>query len=69
MRRIRKSFAKTVQIIEPPHLIAMQRESYEHFLQRDIAPEFRKDHGLQSIFQSVFPITDFNGLCSLEFVR
>jgi DNA-directed RNA polymerase subunit beta len=47
----------------------MQRESYEHFLQRDIAPELRRDHGLQSIFQSVFPITDFNGLCSLEFVR
>jgi DNA-directed RNA polymerase, beta subunit len=69
MRRVRKSFAKTRQIIEPPHLIAMQRESYEHFLQRDIAPELRKDHGLQAIFQSVFPMTDFNGLCSLEFVR
>ena len=69
MRRVRKSFAKTNQIIEPPHLIAMQRESYEHFLQRNIAPELRRDHGLQSIFQSIFPITDFNGLCSLEFVR
>ncbi len=69
MKRVRKSFAKTSQIIEPPHLIAMQRESYEHFLQRDIAPELRKDHGLQAIFQSIFPIEDFNGLCSLEFVR
>jgi DNA-directed RNA polymerase subunit beta len=69
MRRVRKSFAKTSQIIEPPHLIAMQRESYEHFLQRDIAPESRKEIGLQAIFQSIFPITDFNGLCSLDFVR
>lgn len=69
MKRVRKSFAKTSQILEPPHLIAMQRQSYEHFLQRDIAPEERKDHGLQAIFQSIFPITDFNGLCSLEFVR
>lgn len=69
MKRVRKSFAKTSQIIEPPHLIAMQRESYEHFLQRDIAAEARKDHGLQAIFQSIFPITDFNGFCSLEFVR
>jgi len=69
MKRVRKSFAKTSQILEPPHLIAMQRESYEHFLQRKIAPELRKDHGLQSIFQSIFPISDFNGLCSLEFVR
>jgi len=69
MRRVRKSFAKTHQIIEPPHLIAMQRESYELFLQRSIAPELRRDHGLQSIFHSIFPISDFNGLCSLEFVR
>jgi len=69
MKRVRKSFAKTSQIIEPPHLIAMQRESYEHFLQRGIAPELRREHGLQAIFQSIFPIADFNGLCSLEFVR
>lgn len=69
MKRVRKSFAKTSQIIEPPHLIAMQRESYEHFLQRNIAPELRREHGLQAIFQSIFPIADFNGLCSLEFVR
>lgn len=69
MRRVRKSFAKTHQVIEPPHLIAMQRESYESFLQRDVAPEQRRDQGLQAIFQSVFPITDFNGLCSLQFVR
>lgn len=69
MKRVRKSFAKTSQVVEPPHLIAMQRYSYEYFLQRDIAPEERKDTGLQNIFKSVFPITDFNGQCSLEFVR
>ncbi|PIE57967.1 MAG: DNA-directed RNA polymerase subunit beta [Desulfobulbus propionicus] len=69
MKRVRKSFAKTSHIVEPPHLIAMQRESYEHFLQRDVAPDERKEAGLQAIFQDIFPITDFNGLCSLEFVR
>ena len=46
----------------------MQRESYEHFLQKDTAPDQRKDYGLHGILHSVFPITDFNGLCSLEFV-
>lgn len=68
MNRVRKSFAKTRQVIEPPHLIAMQRQSYERFLQADIAPDQREDVGLQAIFKNVFPITDFNGLCSLEFV-
>ncbi len=69
MNRVRKSFAKASQVIEPPHLIAMQRHSYELFLQRDIAPDARKDIGLQTIFKDIFPINDFNGLCSLEFVR
>ncbi len=69
MKRVRKSFAKTLQIVEPPHLIAMQRHSYERFLQRDIDPDAREDFGLQAIFKNIFPLTDFNGLCSLEFVR
>ncbi|MDH3347653.1 MAG: hypothetical protein OEM02_06095, partial [Desulfobulbaceae bacterium] len=69
MNRLRKNFAKISQVIEPPHLIAMQRHSYERFLQVDIDPNQREDIGLQAIFKSIFPITDFNGLCSLEFVK
>ncbi len=69
MNRVRKSFAKASLVVEPPHLIAMQRHSYELFMQRDIAPDARQDVGLQRIFKDIFPINDFNGLCSLEFVR
>ncbi len=69
MKRIRKSFAKTQGQIEPPHLIAMQRQSYERFLQLHEDPDERGDFGLQAIFKNIFPITDFNGHCSLEFVR
>ncbi len=69
MKRVRKSFAKTSQIVEPPHLISMQRHSYDRFLQRDAEPDAREDFGLQAIFNNIFPLTDFNGLCSLEFVR
>jgi DNA-directed RNA polymerase subunit beta len=69
MNRVRRSFAKISQTFEPPHLIAMQRLSYERFLQRGVNPDEREDFGLQAIFKNIFPITDFNGLCSLEFVR
>jgi len=69
MKRVRKSFAKTIRIVEPPHLIAMQRHSYDRLLQRDVDPDSREDFGLQAIFKNIFPLTDFNGLCSLEFVR
>jgi DNA-directed RNA polymerase subunit beta len=68
IRRVRKSFAKSKEIVEKPHLIAMQRMSYEKFLQYDKQPDQREDVGLQSIFKSVFPVEDFNGTCSLEYV-
>ena len=69
MKRVRKSFAKTEEIIQKPHLIEMQQLAYEGFLQLGVDPDQREDKGLQHIFKSVFPIDDFNGICSLEFVR
>ncbi len=69
MERIRKNFATAETVLEPPHLISMQRLSYEKFLQMDSDPDEREDFGLQAILKNVFPINDFNGVCSLEFVR
>jgi DNA-directed RNA polymerase subunit beta len=69
MERIRKKFATVENIIEVPHLISMQRKSYEKFLQMDREPEDREDYGLQAILKNVFPINDFNGMCSLEYVK
>ena len=66
--RIRKNFGKIRKIIEIPDLIGMQRESFKRFLQMDVPCEKRKDIGLQSVFKSVFPIKDFTGSASLEFV-
>ena len=69
MERVRKSFATAASVMEPPHLISMQRLSYEKFLQQDTDPDQREDFGLQAIFNNICPISDCNGLCSLEFVR
>ncbi|MCI5194144.1 MAG: DNA-directed RNA polymerase subunit beta [Candidatus Electrothrix sp. AU1_5] len=68
MKRVRKGFAKTRKLVEPPHLIAMQRHSYDRFLQMNVDPSQREEIGLQAIFKNIFPISDFNGLCTLEFV-
>ncbi len=65
--RIRKNFGKTEQVTEMPNLIEMQRYSYERFLQKDVHWENREPFGLQSVFKSVFPISDFAGLANLEF--
>ncbi len=66
--RIRKSFAKNKQVIEIPNLIELQKSSYEAFLQKDMDPDRRGDLGLNGVFKSVFPISDFNNTASLEFV-
>ncbi|MDY0163614.1 DNA-directed RNA polymerase subunit beta [Desulfobotulus sp.] len=67
-KRVRKRFGGKHTIIDIPDLIGMQRESYERFLQMDVSPEQRRDIGLQAVFKSVFPIKDFTGSASLEFV-
>ncbi len=68
-RRIRKSFGKIEKIMETPNLIDMQKNSYERFLQKDVLPEEREEIGLQAAFKGVFPIHDFAGSSSLEFVK
>jgi len=66
--RVRKSFSKIPGILEIPNLIEIQKQSFERFLQTAIEPEKRETTGLQAVFQSIFPIKDFNDTASLEFV-
>ena len=66
-RRVRKDFGKIPSTVKIPNLIEIQRQSYEQFLQKDIAPDRREEVGLQAVFKSVFPIADYNGNAELEF--
>jgi DNA-directed RNA polymerase subunit beta len=66
--RARKNFGKIQKVADIPNLIAIQKSSYDKFLQADVPPEKREDTGLQGVFKSVFPIKDFNETSSLEFV-
>ncbi|MFA6032497.1 MAG: DNA-directed RNA polymerase subunit beta [Myxococcota bacterium] len=66
--RPRKSFSHIPEIVGIPYLIGIQKTSFERFLQADIDPAKRENSGLQAVFNSVFPIKDFNETASLEFV-
>src|ERR1700758_832880 len=66
--RSRLDFFKIPTAIQIPNLIEVQRRSYERFLQMDKLPSEREDNGLQSVFVSVFPITDFRNISQLDFV-
>ncbi|MBI0174695.1 DNA-directed RNA polymerase subunit beta [Bartonella apis] len=68
-RRVRKVFGKIPEVAKMPNLIEVQKASYDQFLMVDEPEGGRKDEGLQAVFKSVFPITDFSGASMLEFVR
>src|SRR5687767_697917 len=65
----RVDFSKIATAVRIPNLIEIQRESYNRFLQMDLLPEEREGTGLQAVFQSVFPISDFRGTATLDFVE
>ena len=64
----RSTFGKIRSFLPLPNLIDVQRRSYEDFLQMDLLPKERQDVGLQAVFKSVFPFSDFRETCALEFV-
>ncbi len=68
-KRVRKFFGKIAEVAEMPNLIEVQKESYDQFLQVKEPAGGRANEGLQAVFKSVFPISDFTGQAMLEFVR
>ncbi len=69
-KRIRKKFGSIREVAEMPNLIEVQKSSYDDFLMvKEPAGGRSDDHGLQAVFKSVFPISDFSGKSTLEFVR
>ena len=68
--RIRRSFGQINPPIEIPNLLKIQLDSFERFLQRNVAPEQRdKRRGLEAVFRSVFPISDYSNSSTLEYVQ
>ncbi len=68
-RRVRKFFGKIPEVAEMPNLIEVQKASYDQFLMVEEPEGGRPDEGLQAVFKSVFPISDFSGASMLEFVK
>ncbi|MCB9555873.1 MAG: DNA-directed RNA polymerase subunit beta [Deltaproteobacteria bacterium] len=66
--RVRKHYGRISKVIDIPNLIDIQKRSYEKFLQSDRLTDQREDFGLQGVFKSVFPISDFSETASLEFI-
>ncbi len=68
-KRIRRYFGKIREVLEMPNLIEVQKSSYDLFLKSGDGPKPADGEGIQGVFQSVFPIKDFNENAVLEFVK
>jgi DNA-directed RNA polymerase subunit beta len=68
-KRVRKFFGKIQEVAEMPNLIEVQKASYDQFLLVQEPLGGRPDEGLQAVFKSVFPISDFSNTSMLEFVK
>src|SRR5580765_3807924 len=68
-KRVRKFFGKITEVAEMPNLIEVQKASYDQFLLVKEPIGGRPDEGLQTVFKSVFPISDFSNSSQLEFVK
>ena len=68
-QELRKDFSKIPQVLDIPHLLDVQIKSYEDFLQADVPPDKRSDTGLHGAFKAVFPLEDYNGKASLEYLQ
>src|SRR6187455_1646147 len=68
-KRVRKFFGKIQEVAEMPNLIEVQKASYDQFLLVKEPVGGRPDEGLQAVFRSVFPISDFSNTSMLEFVK
>jgi len=68
-KRIRKFYGKIREVLEMPNLIQVQKSSYDLFLKSGDQSEPMDGEGIKGVFQSVFPIKDFNETAVLEFVK
>src|SRR6516165_5311170 len=68
-KRVRKFFGKIEEVAEMPNLIEVQKASYDQFLLVQEPRGGRPNEGLQAVFKSVFPISDFSNSSMLEFVK
>ena len=68
-KRLRKYYGKIREVLEMPNLIEVQKSSYDLFLKSGDTLQPLDGEGIKGVFQSVFPIKDFNETAILEFVK
>jgi len=63
-----RQFGNYSPLVDTPSLSRIQNESYDRFLQSDLAPEKRKPFGLEGLLREIFPIVSYDESMQLEYL-
>lgn len=64
----RKFFGRREELVPPPYLLFLPKESFESFLQFYTKPQEREKKGLEYVFSTSFPFKDPDEKISLEYL-
>ena len=64
-----RNFGKVGDVLPIPNLIDIQVESYARFLQQEVAPDSRKNRGLEALLREVFPVESYDGNMSMRYIH
>ena len=64
-----RNFGKIEDVIEIQNLVQIQTKAYGDFLQADVSASKRKNHGIEAILREIFPISNYDGTMSLDYIK
>jgi len=63
-----RNFGKVRDAVKISDLVAIQKKSYDRFLQCGVEPTKRKNYGLEGLFQEIFPVVNYDKTMQLEYL-
>ncbi|TVL98699.1 MAG: DNA-directed RNA polymerase subunit beta [Candidatus Brocadia sp. WS118] len=64
-----RNYGKVEDVVEIQDLIQIQTKAYENFLQANVPASKRKNQGVEAILREIFPISNYDGTMSLDYIK
>ncbi|TLD40567.1 MAG: DNA-directed RNA polymerase beta subunit [Candidatus Jettenia ecosi] len=64
-----RNYGKVEDVVEVRNLVQIQTKAYRDFLQADIPASKRKNYGIEAILREIFPISNYDGTMSLDYIK
>ncbi|UJS17400.1 MAG: DNA-directed RNA polymerase subunit beta [Candidatus Jettenia sp.] len=64
-----RNYGKVEDVVEVRNLVQIQTKAYRDFLQADISASKRKNYGIEAILREIFPISNYDGTMSLDYIK